>query len=317
MSRLNKPWVHFVLLGACLFYLQGLLFPEPKTTIGPISEARMMALVNQWNSQSAEPLTEEQRAGLITAELDRDLLFQRAIELNIHLTDGVVYQRLIRNMHFLGIAEQGSNSELFDKAVQMQLHLDDEVVKRRLIQVMKQRLLAESTPVSLSESRLIAELEKRAEEYRIPPRYSIRHLFFPPGAEEDLALAIEAIRRDGLGPDEAQQLGAPFLQGFFFESQTPSQLARTFGWDFARELESSKPVAQRWLGPIQSSFGWHYVWIDTAEPAREAALEDVETQLRRDLEYELQAKALSEAIEQLRNEYQIIEINRNAEEGGF
>ena len=30
LCRLNRPWLHFIVLGSLLFYLQGELFPEPK-----------------------------------------------------------------------------------------------------------------------------------------------------------------------------------------------------------------------------------------------------------------------------------------------
>ena len=36
------------MIGALLFYLQGKLFPEPKPVIGPLGEARIEALQQQW-----------------------------------------------------------------------------------------------------------------------------------------------------------------------------------------------------------------------------------------------------------------------------
>ena len=29
LARLNRPWVHFIVLGSLLFYLQGVFFPSP------------------------------------------------------------------------------------------------------------------------------------------------------------------------------------------------------------------------------------------------------------------------------------------------
>ena len=40
LARLNRPWLHFILLGVLLFYLQGVFFPEPKPVVGPLGEAR-------------------------------------------------------------------------------------------------------------------------------------------------------------------------------------------------------------------------------------------------------------------------------------
>ena len=50
LARLNRPWLHFILLGVLLFYLQGVFFPEPKPVVGPLGEAREEALRQQWMS---------------------------------------------------------------------------------------------------------------------------------------------------------------------------------------------------------------------------------------------------------------------------
>ena len=44
-SRLNRPWVHFIVLGVLLFYLQGVFLPEPKPVVGPLSEAYRPSVV--------------------------------------------------------------------------------------------------------------------------------------------------------------------------------------------------------------------------------------------------------------------------------
>ena len=44
VSWLRQPWLHFIVLGGLLFYLQGVFFPEPKPVVGPLSEARIEAL---------------------------------------------------------------------------------------------------------------------------------------------------------------------------------------------------------------------------------------------------------------------------------
>ena len=48
LARLNKPWLHFIVLGIVLYKLQTMLFPEPKPVIGPLNEARVEALQQQW-----------------------------------------------------------------------------------------------------------------------------------------------------------------------------------------------------------------------------------------------------------------------------
>lgn len=305
LDLINRPWLHFIGLGASLFVMKLVLFPPAKTVIGPLSAARVQALEQQWSGSANIALSQTQRVSLINTELDRDMLFQRALELNLHLTDGVIFQRLIRNMHFLGMAAEGGDPALFERALEMRLHLDDEVVKRRMILLVKERLLAENPPVALTRAELIVAFEDRSDALRQPPTYSFQHLYFAEDAEEDAAAAVEAIEAQELEFDAAWQLGQPFLQGHSLERQTARQLALSFGWDFVREFEQSDPRAQQWLGPIRSSFGWHYLWVTDVSPWQDAVFEEVEPRLRIDLEYEAQADALNSAIAALRDHYDV------------
>jgi len=307
LARLNRPWVHFIVLGVALFYLKGLLFPDPVPVVGPINEARVEALVQQWFSATGRPPSEEQKARMIAAELDRDMLFQRALELDLHLYDTVVYQRLLRNMRFLQLAEGKTDQESYEQALEMRLHLGDEVVKRRMIQVMEQLLLAINPPRELTDADIAAEFEVRREELRRPPRYTIEHIYFNREREPEMGSAIATIQERGLGPEEARELSSPFLPGYRFSSQTPDQLARHFGAAFVMNLQQAGPQAGQWTGPVASTYGQHYVWVSEIEPARDATLEEVRTLLVRDLESRYRAEALQESIASLRENYEVIQ----------
>ena len=52
LARLNRPWLHFIVLGGLLFYLHGILFPEPKPVIGPLSPARVEAICDYTLAQA-------------------------------------------------------------------------------------------------------------------------------------------------------------------------------------------------------------------------------------------------------------------------
>ena len=305
MSKLNKPWLHFIVLGIVFFKLQGALFPEPKTVIGPLSEARISALQQQWYASTGQQLSPQQSARLIALELDRDMLLQRALELDFHLHDTIVYQRLIRNMNFLQLAQGKSETELFHEALEMRLHLDDTVIKRRLIQLMENQLLADNRPAKPTTAQIAAEFANRSEELRRPPRYSIEHIFFNRERESAAPSVIASITQQKLDIKAVRYLSSLFLQGYQFTRETPGQLAQKFGRSFVLSLEQAKPKSQQWLGPIRSIFGLHYVWVSAVEPAHDARLEEVEQQLRNDLEYAAQAQALQNAIAALRDDYDV------------
>ena len=79
----------------------------------------------------------------------------------MYLQDGIVYDRLIRNMRFLGSSSDKSNDELFHAALEMRLHLGDEVVKRRLIGRMKKRLLVANPPLQVTTDQIATEFITR------------------------------------------------------------------------------------------------------------------------------------------------------------
>ena len=169
LVRLNKPWLHFMVLGVVLFLLQVAFFPEPKTVIGPLSEARISALASQWSTSTGRQPTPEQIAGFIAIELDRDMLLQRALERDYHLYDTIIYQRLIRNMKFLQLANAETEGELFAEAIKMRLHLDDQVVKRRLVQLMEQQLLIDSPAAKPSVDEIKVAFINRKQDLQRPP----------------------------------------------------------------------------------------------------------------------------------------------------
>jgi hypothetical protein len=307
IARLNNPWLHFIVLGAVLFQLQSVLFPEPRTVIGPLSEARISALQEQWHKSTGRQPSPEQKARYIAVELDRDMLLQRALELGLYLQDTIVYQRLIRNMKFLQLGEGKSDAELFEQALQMRMHLDDEIVKRRLIQVVEQQLLTDNPPARPSSAEVAAAFANRKEELRRPPLYTIEHVFFSDERASEIDSVIATITKQKLNVEDARKLGSHFLQGYRFSRQSPDQLARNFGQHFVLGLEQAHVKTQfktqQWLGPIPSAYGLHYVWISEFEAARDAQLDEVKQQIRNELEYTAQSQALRCAIEILRAEY--------------
>jgi len=87
------------------------------------------------------------------------MLFKRALELDFYLYDGIISQRLIRNMKFLQLAVDESDTSLFDHALEIRLHLNDEVVKRRLIQLKERQLLADNPMPKPREEEVAAAFE--------------------------------------------------------------------------------------------------------------------------------------------------------------
>jgi hypothetical protein len=306
LTRLNKPWLHFLVLGLVFYKLQGAMFPVPKTVIGPLNETRLEALQMQWFTRVGQQPSPSQKVKMIADELDRDVLFQRALDLELHLYDKVVYQQLIRDMRFLGMAKEKTEDELFQQALAMRLHLGDEVVKRRLIQEMQQRLLFANPAIRPTKAQVLAEFSARKIEFSLPTRYSIEHIFFNRDREAEASSAIATIEQQQIDAESAKRFSSPFMSGYKFHQQTPDQLVRLFGVEFVSTLINAGPVVGQPIGPIRSIYGIHYVWVTAIEPGRDAQLKEVEPQVRRDLEARASKQALKSSIAALRDEYEVI-----------
>ena len=162
--------------------------------------------------------------------MDRDLLFQRALELRLHLQDGIVYDQLIRNMRFLDVDTDKSNSELFQAALDMRLHLADEVVKRRLIDKMKQRLLTLNPPIEVEETQIAAEFIVRKHEFYRSPRYSFAHVFINPEREAELESSDKNDSRPAIRCESSQvSKFAIYVWAMNFKHRRPSNWHVTSG----------------------------------------------------------------------------------------
>jgi hypothetical protein len=305
VTNFNKPRLHFIVLGVVFYNVQIAMFPEPKAVIGPLHASRIDTLQQQWFNRFGREPSAAQKQKMIADELERDMLFQHALDLDLHRRDKIVYDPLIRNMHFLNMAEGKDNSEMFQQALDMQLHLSDELVKRRLIEKVHERLLIKAPPAKPTEAQLRTEFSARKEQFRVPARLSISHLFFNREREAELESVISLIQENNLDAKTSRHLSSPFMSGYEFHSQTPDQLTRQFGAQFVSELAQASPVVGQWLGPIRSLYGLHYVWVSAIEPAREAQFEEVESQILRGLEAKARTQALQHAVAALRNDYEV------------
>ena len=305
LQQLNRPWLHFLLAGSLLFFASRALYPPPRPVLGPLPQEQIENLKMQWFRSTGRLPDRARLRELIAAELDREMLFQRALALKLQRYDPVVRQRLLRNMHFLGLAQERAAEELYREALRLQLHLGDEVIKRRLIQVMEQLLLARRPAPAPSSEELQTIYRQQLPTLRRPLRYSIEHLYFPRHRHAEIAAVATRLQAQQLSAAAARQFSSPFLPGYRFNSQSAAQLARHFGADFVRNLELMQPTAGRWLGPVESTYGWHLVWVEQIEPARAASFAEVRDQLRRDLMLARRRAALRRAVAGLREDYEV------------
>jgi hypothetical protein len=302
---LRRAWVQFLLLGVFLFIAKQWAFPEPKPILGPPSPERISAMVENYARFSRGAVGEAVLANFVDVELRDELLFREAIKRDLQYRDMAVEQRIIRNMRFLDSATTASDALLIEQGYALRLHLTDEVIRRRMVQIMERLIVASSPVPPPSAEEIRVRYERDSANWQEPPRYTFRHVFLSEERRNEMPDVMEQVSSAQLGPDEARLLGAPFLSGYAFTKQSPEQMIRTFGAIFAEQLTAQDSAPQRWVGPIESVFGVHYVFIDAVEPARMLALEEVSLRIERDLVREAEEQLVADWVERAMTGYEV------------
>jgi hypothetical protein len=264
---LGEPMLHFLLIGIALF------------------------AAYQWMS----PVDSDGRRIVITQGVVDDLVSQHvaargrepsATELN-HLIESYVRDEV-----------------LYREGVKLGLDRDDIVVKRRVrqkIELIEEEHGSTGTP---TDADLSAYLAANPTRFVQPAILTFEQVFLgqptaSPGVVHAVAVAHQALRN---GADPAE-LGTPTLLPHQV-TRTPADLvARDFGASFAAVLERV-PVGE-WVGPVDSSFGAHYVRVSDRTPAVAPQLAAVRDHLVREWENERRQRARNDAYTKMRGEYQV------------
>lgn len=272
----RDPLLHFVVAGALLFVAYSFFAP------------------------AAAPIADPMRI-----ELTRDEMKQLAL---VQLSQG---RPLPDQEQLQFLAEQRAMQRILAReAVSLGLNRDDEIIERRLAQKMDFLLadLAKLEPPSHSE--LAAWYAANATRFTLPPRSSFRHLYFSPDGRGDTAACAAAVA--ALSQVADKPIDSPELSGIadrfmfqdFYGGRTPEEIGKEFGPEFAKSLFAHKPGA--WYGPIRSGYGCHLVRIDTLEPSRVPALDEIEPDVRAAWTEERYSQIRQRAEDDMRARYTVV-----------
>ena len=95
------------------------------------------------------------------------------------------------------------------------------------------------------------------------------------------------------------------MSGSQFIDHSPEQLSRQFDNKFVSQLVSKRVRENVWVGPIASSFGDHFVWIDGINQSRDLTFSEAYKDLMAEAMSEREGQALEMFIQELRNQYEI------------
>jgi hypothetical protein len=193
---------------------------------------------------------------------------------------------------------------LYREGVKLELERDDIVVKRRVRQKIEMIAEEDASTRAPSDADLFAYLTANQARFVQPAILTFEQVFLGqptagPGVVRAVAVTHQALRN---GADPAE-LGKPTLLPHRM-TRTPADLvARDFGPSFAAALE--KVPFGEWVGPIDSSFGAHYVRVSDRTPAVAPQLAAVRDHVVREWENERRRRARNDAYAKMRGGYEI------------
>src|SRR6185369_15047837 len=193
---------------------------------------------------------------------------------------------------------------LYREGVRLGLDRDDIVVKRRVRQKIEMIAEEAASTRAPTDADLSAYLAANQARFVQPAILTFEQVFIGastsgPGVVHAVAVTREAIRQ-GADPEE---LGQPTVLPHRM-TRTPADLvARDFGASFAAALENV-PVGE-WVGPIDSSFGAHYVRVSDRTPAVAPPLAAVRDHVVREWENDRRQRARNDAYAKMRGAYQV------------
>ena len=192
---------------------------------------------------------------------------------------------------------------LYREAVILGLDKEDRIIKRRLAQKIS-FLKQESIPNKPTNDELMNYFKLNKEKYFIESTYTFTHYFFSTDNNSDERSKISY--KDLLNDREISS--DPFFLGKNFVNVTLKNIESNFGKKFS--LSFSNISLNEWIGPIESSFGHHIIFVSNQDIGYYPDIRVVLKQVEIDLLQDKRDQAVKEYIDEIKTEYKVY-INPN------
>jgi len=197
------------------------------------------------------------------------------------------------------------NEILYREALARGMDRQDPRVRMALIQKMQMLAAGQADARGLTDKDLAAFFALRKEQYKIPARLSVTHVFFKDGddaqarAEKLLAEFIEKEPSDAL----LREAGDSTMLEATHEAVTAEELEKRFGTDFTAEVLSL--AEGKWSGPVRSAYGLHVVKVFGRVPGRIPDLAEVRDKVDNDLRYEAGKASEEQGFQEIAGKYKV------------
>jgi hypothetical protein len=241
---LREPLLHFLVLGAGLYFLYGIINSESADARNEIviDAGRLSILSTSFERVWQRVPTDAELKGLIDSYVREEVMYREGIALSLDRNDAIVRRRVAQKMSFIADG------------------------------------LVPNTPTEAESQSWLAE---HAGDYRISPSYSLRQIYINPQRHAGELDSVIASTRTALAAASGETvIGDSTMLPSSLMSAGQQDIVRTFGSEFADAILDVDVGS--WQGPIRSSFGLHFVDISERIAARDPSLDEVRQAVERD-----------------------------------
>ncbi len=247
---IKEPLVHFLLIGAALFVIYGLIDKqdaEDQGKVVTITAGEIKWLSETWQKRWNRPPTVEEREGLIKQYLREMILYREAVAMDLDRDDTVIRRRMAQKLEFL---------------------TQDMV-----------------TPPPPTEDELQSYFAEHMDRYQQPDLITFTHVFFDPDKRGNQTLKDAEIVKTELialqqPPQDARSFGDQFMLQSYYPERSEADVAKLFGSGFAGPVFKLAP--QQWHGPVLSGYGTHLVYVHDRQETPPPEFNEVEEQVKED-----------------------------------
>ncbi|MCW8833515.1 MAG: peptidylprolyl isomerase [Colwellia sp.] len=257
---IREPLLHFLFIGVVLFVVFDLFVPQKSANNSSkthqkivISKQLQQSLKLQFKNTWKRFPNELELSNLVNEYLREEVYYREALSLGLEQNDTVIRQRLRQKMEFM---------------VQSSVNM-----------------------IEANDEQLVAYLEKNKATYTQVKKIAFFQIFFKNENSEKQRSSIRRKLTSYTQVDEAITLNQSSVLPFINPLSSKQEIAQSYGEQFSDEIMSAP--SGKWIGPIWSNFGEHFVFINHIKAAYLPELGQIRNQVLKNWRYQ-QAKELSE-----------------------
>jgi hypothetical protein len=269
---LREPLVHFLALGAVVFLLFNLNARGHVPQHGRIvvNSGKVEQLVIGFSRTWHRPPSPQELEGLVEDSIREEVLYREALAMGLDKDDTIVRRRMRQKLEFL-----------------------------------TEEVSAVAPP---SDQELQGWLDRHSDRFRVEPTIAFSQIYFNSSrrGENAAAAASNALAQMSAAGKKtaALELGDATMLPHELPRSRLDEVASVFGAGFAQGLAGMEPG--RWSGPVQSTYGWHLVYVSERVEGRRRPLAEVREAVQREWLAARRKEVIDATYKKLRDKYVIV-----------